>query len=153
MNAFRSRGARALVVLHERELRSFLATWRTARAVGLALDPDPDPSYESMEALLRHVLRAARGYLTWTCEVLALPDPGVEPAPEPADLAAAPEAFLEHVLDRWRAGLAGADGRTLEATEAKSRWGATYCADAMLEHAVMHPLRHRFQLEERLGGR
>ena len=30
----------------------------------------------------------------------------------------------------------------------QSRWGVDYCIDAMLEHAVMHPIRHVFQLEE-----
>jgi hypothetical protein len=34
-----------------------------------------------------------------------------------------------------------------------SRWGVNYCVDAMLEHAVMHPERHRFQLLELMGAR
>jgi hypothetical protein len=153
MQTFRSRGARSLVLLHERELRAFVATWRSVRAAGLALPTDPDPSYASLEDLLRHVLRAARGYLVWTSEVLGLPDPGVEPTPEPGPLGVAPEEYLEHVLGRWRTGLVAADGEALERTEARSRWGVTYCADGMLEHAVMHPLRHRFQLEEWLAGR
>ena len=28
-----------------------------------------------------------------------------------------------------------------------SNWGVNYCIDAMLEHAVMHPIRHEFQLK------
>ena len=32
-----------------------------------------------------------------------------------------------------------------------SRWKVTYCIDGMLEHAVMHPIRHRVQLEALLG--
>ena len=151
MQTFRSRGARALVILHERELRAFVATWKTAQAARLLLQPDPDPAYASLDHLLCHVLRAARGYLVWSSEVLGLPDPQVEVVPEPGLLASAPEEFLEHVLARWRTGLVAADGEALERTEARSRWGVTYSVDAMLEHAVMHPLRHRFQLEELLG--
>ncbi len=148
MTTYRSRGARALVHLHECELRAFVATWRRAQGLGIAVRADADPSYASPAALLQHVLRAARGYLVWTCEVLKLSDPGVRPAPEPAELAVGPEAYLEHVLERWRTGLVLADPEALERTEAKSRWGVTYSVDGMLEHAVMHPLRHRFQLEE-----
>jgi hypothetical protein len=33
-----------------------------------------------------------------------------------------------------------------------SRWGTEYCIDAMLEHAVMHPIRHEFQLRNLMGG-
>ena len=31
-----------------------------------------------------------------------------------------------------------------------SRWKVEYCIDAMLEHAVMHPIRHEFQLSNLL---
>jgi hypothetical protein len=34
--------------------------------------------------------------------------------------------------------------------EHTTRWGATLSIDGMLEHAVLHPARHRFQLEELL---
>ena len=39
----------------------------------------------------------------------------------------------------------------LESPEYASEWQTRYCIDAMLEHAVMHPIRHRFQLDELLG--
>jgi len=35
----------------------------------------------------------------------------------------------------------------LDGVEARSRWGVSYSVDAMLEHAVMHPMRHAFQIE------
>ena len=31
-----------------------------------------------------------------------------------------------------------------------SNWGIRYCVDAMLEHAVVHAILHRVQLEELL---
>ena len=34
--------------------------------------------------------------------------------------------------------------------ESVTRWGSPYSINAMLEHAVMHPIRHRFQLENLL---
>jgi hypothetical protein len=41
----------------------------------------------------------------------------------------------------------------LETPEYPSRWQTRYCIDAMLEHAVMHPIRHAFQLEELMRKR
>ena len=32
--------------------------------------------------------------------------------------------------------------------EYKSTWNVDYCIDAMLEHSIIHPIRHRFQLLE-----
>ncbi len=36
----------------------------------------------------------------------------------------------------------------LETPEYQSRWQTRYCIESMLEHAVMHPIRHAFQLDE-----
>lgn len=142
-------GARAMVLLHERHLRAFLGTWRRARAADLALPATADPDYASLERLLLHVLGAARGYMVWICSVLGLPDPGIDPAPGAESAEAEAEPYLDHLLARWRLPLTEvAEERFGEAYP--SRWGVPYCVDAMLEHAVMHPIRHRFQLEELL---
>jgi len=45
------------------------------------------------------------------------------------------EGYAEHLVERWRLPLVDVAEARLEAT-----------------HAVMHPLRHRFQLEELLEG-
>ena len=55
---------------------------------------------------------------------------------------------MEHVLERWRAPLLDIADDQLERPEYPSRWHTRYCIDAMLEHAVMHPVRHAFQLGE-----
>ena len=150
---YASGGGRALVELHERELRAFLPAWREARARGLALPKTADPSYASYEALLAHVLRAARSYMTWMCETLGLPDPDIRPAPEVDRIAAEADGYVDHLLERWRVPLVHVGTEALEHTERPCRWGPTYCVDAMLEHAVMHPLRHRYQLEQALARR
>jgi hypothetical protein len=150
--AYRSRAVRALVILHDIQLRRFLATWKRARAASVVLPVTPDPDYASLETLLRHVLGAARGYMTWMCEVLGLPDPQIRVAPDPVLLAAEADNYMEHVLDRWRAPLQHVADDRLERPEYQSRWQTRYCIDAMLEHAVMHPMRHTFQLEELMGA-
>jgi hypothetical protein len=141
------RGARALVLLHETHLRDFLSVWKRARAAGVSMPATEDPSYESLETLLRHVLRAARGYMTWTCEVLDLPDPDIRPTPEAEAIEAEADTYLEHVLERWQGPLCNVAPERFEDKTYTSRWGVNYCIDAMLEHAVMHPIRHEFQIE------
>ncbi|MEM7305384.1 MAG: hypothetical protein AAF682_01875 [Planctomycetota bacterium] len=153
MDDYTYRGARALVLLHEREMRSFLATWGAAKAAGVVFPPTENPTYQSLETVLRHVFRAARGYMIWICEQLDLPDPEIRETPEPEELERAAPDYLEHVLERWRLPLRDVTEELVEQTEARSRWGATYTLDAMLEHAVMHPIRHAFQLRERIDAR
>lgn len=150
---YRSRAVRALVLLHEEHLRRFLVTWKEARAASVVLPKTDDPAYASLETLLRHVLGAARGYMTWMCEVLKLADPEIRVAPDAAVLAADVDRYLEHVLERWRAPLKDVGDDRLETPEYPSRWQTRYCIDAMLEHAVMHPIRHAFQLEELMRTR
>ena len=80
--------------------------------------------------------------------MLRLPDPEVRPAPDAIAIGDADD-YLEHVLERWRAeALREVSDEQLETPEYPSRWQTRYCIDSMLEHAVMHPIRHAFQLDE-----
>jgi hypothetical protein len=63
------------------------------------------------------------------------------------------DEYMEHVLEKWRAPLQRVGDDRLETPEYRSRWQTCYCIDAMLEHAVMHPIRHAFQLEELMKTR
>lgn len=147
----RYRGARSLVVLHDYHLRSFVQIWKRAHAKLISLPESDDPSYDSREALLSHVLSAARGYMVWMCEVLELPDPQIDKPPAAESVAAAVDDYVHHLADRWAGPLVDVDADRFENTEHQSRWGVRYCVDAMLEHAVMHPLRHEHQLHVLMG--
>jgi uncharacterized damage-inducible protein DinB len=146
---FRYGGARALVALHEEQLRAFLATWRRAQAAQVTLPETADAAYASREHVLHHVLRAARSYMVWICENLELSDPGIAPPPELADVEAHADAYVEHLITRWRPPLTDVAPQRFGEVY-PSRWGTPTSIDAMLEHAVMHPLRHRHQLENLL---
>ena len=151
---YRSRAVRALVLLHEEHLRRFVQTWQSAVAAAVSLPQSEDPAYSSMGALGRHVLGAAGSYLVWICDVLTLPEPGVRPAPDATAILREAHDYLEHVLERWRGGpLREISGEQLETPEYPSPWQTRYCIDSMLEHAVMHPIRHSVQLEELIGSR
>ena len=147
LSHYRYRGARALVLLHERALRSYLATWRRARAAGVRLPDTTDPSYASLQTLLMHGLKASRGYMTWLCEKLGLPDPGIDEPPAPDKVEAEADRYIEHLLGRWRLPLVDVEEERFAAIH-KSRWGEDMSLEGMLEHAAMHPQRHAFQLEE-----
>jgi hypothetical protein len=143
---YRSRAVRAMMLLHDEHLRRFVHVWRLALTNSVSLPPTDDPSYASLETLGRHVLSAAGGYMIWMCEVLALPDPGVRSAPDVSAIVREAEDYME----RWRAPLSEVPNEKLETPEYQSRWQSRYCIDSMLEHAVMHPIRHAFQLTELL---
>ena len=149
---YRYGGAVALVALHEEHLRGFLEVWRQAEERDLALPATSDPNYASRAALLAHVLGCATRYLTWICEQLDVPAPDLEQYPDPKTLPGGAEQYLEAVIDAWRGPLRGLTEDRAYAPAHDSRWGPPYCIDAMLEHAVMHPIRHAHQLRELMTG-
>ncbi len=150
--SYRYGGARALVELHDRHLREFLAVWREADDRRLELPRTTDPNYASTEALLAHVLGCAARYLAWICEQRAIPPPELERYPEPNDLAARADEVLKRVLAAWRDPLKDLTEERAYAPAHESPWGPPYCIDAMLEHAVMHPIRHAHQLRKLMEG-
>ena len=141
-------GAQALVELHGLHLRSFLAEWRVARENQVSLPQTEDRAYRSLETLLLHVWSCASRYLSWTAEALELPPPTLPELPGEDEIEDEADRLLESILEAWRLPLAELPVKTFVAGEHPAWWGTRYCVDAMLEHAVMHPLRHRFQLLE-----
>jgi hypothetical protein len=152
--AFKSRGVRALVILQMAEMNELFVVWKKAKRLGVKLPRTEDPAYESLDMLMRHPLRACRGYLTWLCEVLGRPDPGVPDPPEAGDVAAKGAAYLKRLERAWTTHVAWMPGEVLDSFDAyTSRWGAPMTVEAMFEHAVTHPMRHRLQLEELIAKR
>ncbi|MBK8944606.1 MAG: hypothetical protein IPM32_04960 [Ignavibacteriae bacterium] len=144
---YKYNGARSLVLLHEKHLTNFLKTWQDAKKLNVELPKTDDPDYQSLETLLFHVLRSARGYMTWICEKLKLPDPEIDNPPEINSIEKKVEEFLSHLFEKWQLPLIDTEEEKFHSPTFKSRWGVEYCIDAMLEHAVMHPIRHEFQLQ------
>ena len=140
------------MLLHEKALRELLPVWKRAKAAKVKLPSTSNPAYASLETVLQHALRAARNFMTTMCEKLGLPDPGIDEAPDPSRVEKEAERYIEHLLERWRLPLAGLDEKGFETTY-KARNGEDRTIWSTLEHAVMHSLRHRFQLEELLEAR
>lgn len=142
---YKDGGARALVLLHELHLRNFGDIWKKAKAIDLKLPKTDDTDYESLETLLLHNLRSARGYMTWICDKLELDDPKIETTPEVGTIELETEDYIEHLLERWRLPLANVESKRYSETYT-TNWEMELPIEAMLEHAVMHPIRHHFQL-------
>lgn len=147
---YKYRGARACVLMHEQFMQDFLDLWWAAKSAEIQLPQTEDPDYQSLDHLLAHVFRAGRGYMTWMCEKLGLPDPGILPAPSAEEVEEQCDEYLDHLSERWREPLANIPEDAFNAVH-KSRWGVEMAIESMMEHAVMHPLRHSFQLEELLS--
>lgn len=146
LKPYKYNGARSLVLLHEKYLKSFLSVWKTAKKLNVVLPKTDDQDYQSLETLLRHIFRAARGYMIWMCNKLDLVDPDIDKTPDADEITLQSETYISHLLEKWRLPLSEVPEERFHSPAYKSRWGVDYCIDAMLEHAVMHPIRHEFQL-------
>ena len=144
---FKYRGAGVAVELHEHHLGRFLITWRAARELDVELPDVDDPDYASLKALLAHVCRWSRTYLVWICEQLDLPDPEIDPVPDTDVIEAEALGYIGDLLEAWRLPLREVEEGRFFRPEYVSPWGVRYCIDAMMEHAIMHAIRHRYQLE------
>jgi uncharacterized damage-inducible protein DinB len=150
---FRSNAVRSLVELHEIELRRFCDVWERFRVSGVSLPETDDPSYQSAEHLGGHVFRAARNYLTWIGEFVDRPVTDVDLDTDAVSLARRGRGFMDEVLLAWRRHLALLEDGELRPATRKSRWGEDYSVEQMLEHAVVHPMRHRIQLERLMSAK
>jgi hypothetical protein len=146
LSNYKFRGARALVLLHEFYLPSFYNTWNQAKIAGIKLPETGNPDYESMHTLLVHVLRWAGDYMRWICKNLNLDDPEISIVPSKNEVEVKAEDYIKHLLERWRIPLADLEWEKFELVfEDRSIL-------SMLEHAVMHPIRHEFQLKELMSA-
>jgi len=151
---FRSRAVLSLVELHEREMQSFMQVWRRFVASDLAMpEAHGDASYENRERLAGHVLMAARGYLTRIGEWVGRPVSDVDAGQDPYEIVGRAAEFLDDVLAAYRRHLAEISPEEVEPQIHRTRWGELMSVDNLLEHAVVHPMRHRIQLERILEGR
>lgn len=149
---FKSHAVMSCVELHAGELNRFYQVWRSFRASGLPLPPSSNPNYASADHLGGHVVRASRNYLTWVGDTVGRPVTDVDLDNDTVSVAGKGKAFLDEVLAAWRRHLAEVDDRELMEIVRQSRWGQDYTVEQMLEHAIVHPMRHRVQLERLLRG-
>lgn len=149
LSNYKSRSARAQVLLHEKHLRLCVEVWKQAKAANIKLPATDDEHYQSLETLLEHILGGARRSMLWICKQLKLPDPEIRPAPGVDTIEAEAEDYLEHLLERWRLPLVDTTDEQLVYPEYLTSAGTHHhCIDIYLAHVLEHPIRHEFQLRE-----
>jgi hypothetical protein len=147
LQKFQYNGARSLVLLHEAHMKSFLKTWKKAKSAKIKLPETGDEDYQSLETILFHVLRASMRYMVWICSKLNIGDPQIDPPPPISEVNNRAGDYLNHLFERWRLPLVNVPEDLFFGTSYKSNWGDDFCIESMLEHAVLHPIRHEFQLK------
>lgn len=115
---------------------------------------------DNVRGILCHVTFAIFSYACWLSRVLGRLDPAAEKAEKAAFLArvhafASAEEFEEgsrHAAARYYAAVAEIAPDDFD-KDFKTNWGPMISIEAMLEHALVHLVRHRRQLEIHLGLR
>ena len=115
---------------------------------------------DNVRGIMCHVTFASYSYSCWMRRVRGLLDPAVEKQQKADFLARVRELKQGSEFEeasRWAAAhyyetLAGVGNEELE-KEWKSNWGETISTELMMEHALVHLIRHRRQLQIMLGDR
>lgn len=150
MSEYKCPQVRVMVTLHEVSVREFARTWKLAKAMRLPMD---DFTSGSLDRLCAHVFSRSRDCMLWMCDRLELPLPAIrEPLAPPFGEAAADD-YLDHLLDQWRYSLQGVLEQQLRWPQHRTPWGEVRTVGAMLEHAIVHPQRHRLELSELVVAR
>jgi uncharacterized damage-inducible protein DinB len=107
-----------------------------------------DEDCRSLQTIMSHVVRAAYGYADYIREQFSIastrPQPRLLSRHESLDqLEAALRYTAETLEGRWEM-----SDEEISATFIKTRWGVVYNIEGLLEHAVVHLLRHRRQIEK-----
>ena len=107
-----------------------------------------DEDCRSVQTIMSHVVRAAYGYADYIREQLSIgstrPQPRLLSRRESLGQLEAALGYTVETLDgRWEMSAEEIAGIVI-----KTRWGPVYDAEGMLEHAIVHLLRHRRQIEK-----
>lgn len=76
--------------------------WRETKRLNITLPKTEEPDYKSLDALLHHAYRAARGYMVWICAKLELPDPEIKLTPVVEKIKNEADKHLIYLLEKWR---------------------------------------------------
>jgi len=110
-----------------------------------------DDDCRSIQTVVHHVVRAGYGYASYIRLALGAafdrPEIKLGSRAESVEQLAAMRSYTEATLaGRWEM-----TDEEISAVEIHTRWGSTYDLEQMLEHGIVHVLRHRRQIERFLS--
>lgn len=114
-------------------------------------DPAAEEEFRSIQTVVNHVVRAGYAHANHVRVAFSMDwSPTAVPLGtrrESVNQLSAMLAYMVATLDgRWEM-----TEEQIEAVQIKARWGTTYDLEQMLEHAIVHLLRHRRQIARFLG--
>lgn len=135
---------------YERALRDLARLLATLDLPAFLAVRDPeaiDASCRSIQTVVTHVVQAGYGYAGYLRSALGsdfqrptvqveAPDQGIQ------ELWAMAACTAESFEGRWQL-----SDEVIEAARIQSRWGPVFNIEQMFEHAIVHVLRHRRQIE------
>ena len=110
-----------------------------------------DDDCRSIQTIMRHVIRAGYGYMGymrthWRMEPVVRWDQAVSRPEALAEFRKMLDYSIETLDSKW-----GMTDEDAVAMKMQVRWGPTYDFEQLFEHAIVHVLRHRRQIERFLG--
>jgi uncharacterized damage-inducible protein DinB len=107
-----------------------------------------DEDCRSVQTIMSHVVRAEYGYADYIREQFSIastrPQNKLLSRQESLEQLEAALRYTAQTLEgRWEM-----SGEEISGTVINSRWGVVYNVEGLLEHAVVHILRHRRQIEK-----
>ncbi|HYJ47327.1 MAG TPA: DinB family protein [Pyrinomonadaceae bacterium] len=151
MKSYRSGAVGALMDEYERaaeELKRLVERIPDEDFVRVVDAETKDEDCRSAQTIMSHVVRAGYGYADYVREQLAIastrPQPRLLSREEALEQLEAALGYTTETLEgRWEM-----SDEEISAIDIHTRWGAHYDLEGLLEHAIVHILRHRRQLEK-----
>ena len=148
---FRRGAIGAILDEYERALREYIGVLEGVSSEDFerVLDTDTkDDDCRSIQTISRHVIGAGYGYAVtirraWGEE---MERPATKP-PSPDAVISELEKMFQFNLDTFRDDPADIDQK-MEETHFEVSWGETYTPEQLMEHAIVHVLRHRRQIQK-----
>ena len=149
--SYREGAIGALLDEYERavwELRGFVEQIAEDDALKVVDPETEDEDCRSVQTIMSHVVNAGYGYADLLRRQFDIPSTRPPRALlPPRDYLAQLDAVLAYTNEtlegRWRMTYEEISGAVI-----KSGWGVTYDVEQLLEHAIVHVLRHRRQIEK-----
>ena len=102
----------------------------------------------SIEVIMNHVVRAGYGYSKYIRDALSMDALPVEDRQIPqTEIGGEIDKMLAYTAEIFE-GERQITDEEMENIYFKTRWGVTYNIDQLFEHAIVHILRHRRQIEK-----
>lgn len=113
---------------------------------------EPEVDLGSIQLVVHHVVRAGYAHINYVRVALGVEGRKVEvPIGSRSQVSGQFKALREYFAETFKERQTITDEK-LDSLRVEARWGPVYTVEQMMEHAIVHVLRHRRQLEQLLAA-